>query len=347
MYEELSSRAQADLANLTTAASAFDLNRGCAHLPGGFAKKTKGQSEFWYYQFKNPDGKAQQIYLGSESPELLQLMRDFRGDASTQQAQRHLRSLATQAAVLGPPVLPGKHFRVIRRLSDYGFFHAGGVLIGTHAFLAYQNHFGIRWVDGNQTMDIDFAHPGKNLSIALPDGVHAKTDAAIDSLKMGFIPNVDQTTYIKSDETDLQLDFLTPRSREREAPVYIPSLSVWMQPMRFMEFSMEQTLQTILLSRSDVVVVQVPRPERFALHKLIVAGERTGEDRIKSKKDLLQSASLIGYLSEHDPQALQDAWQAVWRHGKKWASKCQAGAQALERAHPGLDLSFLEEGPEH
>ena len=56
-----------------------------------------------------------------------------------------LGPLARSASVLGcTPVLP-RHYRVIRRLADYGFFHAGGLLIGTHAFLAYGNMLGVRW----------------------------------------------------------------------------------------------------------------------------------------------------------------------------------------------------------
>ncbi len=31
---------------------------------------------------------------------------------------------------------------MIRRLSEYGFFRAGGVLVGTHAFLSYGNLLG-------------------------------------------------------------------------------------------------------------------------------------------------------------------------------------------------------------
>jgi hypothetical protein len=32
----------------------------------------------------------------------------------------------------------------LRRLADYGFFRAGGVLIGTHASLAYGNMLEVR-----------------------------------------------------------------------------------------------------------------------------------------------------------------------------------------------------------
>ncbi|MBE0473358.1 MAG: hypothetical protein IBX54_04045 [Rhodoferax sp.] len=39
-------------------------------------------------------------------------------------------------------VLP-RHYRVIRRLADYGFSHAGGVLIDMHAFFTFGNSLGV------------------------------------------------------------------------------------------------------------------------------------------------------------------------------------------------------------
>ncbi|MCP5249404.1 MAG: hypothetical protein H6942_12870 [Candidatus Accumulibacter sp.] len=40
---------------------------------------------------------------------------------------------------------------MIKRLADYGFFRAGGLLIGTHAFIAIGNVLGVRWADSQRT----------------------------------------------------------------------------------------------------------------------------------------------------------------------------------------------------
>ena len=45
------------------------------------------------------------------------------------------------------------------------------------------------------TLDLDFAHAGKNLSIAMQSDVRVDTRGALESLQMGFIPVVSQTTY--------------------------------------------------------------------------------------------------------------------------------------------------------
>ena len=47
------------------------------------------------------------------------------------------------------------------------------------------------------------------------------------------------------------------------------------------------------------IVVNIPAPTRFAVHKLIVHGERAGSFRTKANKDLLQAAALIDRLVRH------------------------------------------------
>jgi hypothetical protein len=37
--------------------------------------------------------------------------------------------------------------------------------------MAYQNYLGIRWQSAAQTVDLDFAHAGRNVSVAIPSDV--------------------------------------------------------------------------------------------------------------------------------------------------------------------------------
>jgi len=78
----------------------------------------------------------------------------------------------TRAAIeLGGVEIPFKNAKVISRLADSCLFAASGILVGTHAFLAYQNLFGVAWKSGAATLDPDFAHAGRNLSLALPENL--------------------------------------------------------------------------------------------------------------------------------------------------------------------------------
>lgn len=337
-YQELSTTAQSAFAGLDVAAKQMELDRSVAQLPGGFAKKTIHGRAYWYYQVKSPDQRPIQTYIGPDDEETRAVMaaRAEPSSAGTQQRGRHMTQLARAAMEYGCSDIPNKHAKVITRLADHGFFRAGGILVGTHAFLAYQNQWGLRWQAGGMTLDLDFAHAGKNISIALPSNLTIETRSAIESLQMGFMPIQSQTTYKKSDEPDFDLEFLTSMGRNLDKPVHIDALNVTLQPLRFMELSIEAPMRATLLSRSGPVVVNVPRPERFALHKLIVHMERRQDARLKANKDLAQAGSVIHYLLDNDPDLLRAQWQDVISRGAGWQSRLQAGFGALDQRYPEM-----------
>lgn len=335
LYTSSSGAAQAAYAGLSLASREADLARSAADLPGGFARKVVSNHPYWYFQYKGPDGVPRQIYVGPENAETLQLMARH-SDPTKRAAQAHLRTLSQAAESLGCAVIIPKHARVLRRLSDHGFFKAGGVLIGTHAFLSYQNMLGVTWNGANTTLDLDFAHAGKNISLALPTVVTADTRAAIESLKMGFVPNMSQTTYKKEDEPDFDLDFVTSKGRDGDEPVFVPSLNITLQPLPFMEFSMEDTTVAVLLTGQGPIVANVPRPERYAVHKLIIHGERPQAMRTKANKDIVQAASLMSYLFDNDSEALEQAWLDAVERGPGWKKRAFAGALKVIEKFPEL-----------
>lgn len=78
------------------------------------------------------------------------------------------------------------------------------------------------------------------------------------------------------------------------------------------------------------VPVTIPRAERFAVHKLIVAVEP--QDQTKSAKDILQAGTLIEVLFAKRPMELASAWQAAWSTGPRWRDKLAAGRGRLPAA---------------
>lgn len=337
-FEEISAAAQAAFAGLDTAARQAELQRSIASLPGGFAKKKGAPRDYWYYQVKMPGGAAQQVYVGPDDDATRSVMAQH-ANPQMRSEQSALLRMARAAIAYGCAEIPLKHARVITRLGDYGFFGAGGILVGTHAFLAYQNHFGVRWNTGAFTLDLDFAHAGKNLSIALPSNLKFDGRAAIDSLGMGFIPVQSNTTFKKPDEPDFDLDFLTTVGRTGDAPVFVPSLNLTLQPLKFMELSLEDPMRATLLTRNGPVVVNVPQPHRFALHKLIVFGERPLAQRVKANKDLAQAGALIDYLLDHDGDALIRTWEDVVGRGPGWTRRLLAGWRTLDGAQAAVGFT--------
>ena len=73
-----------------------------------------------------------------------------------------------------------------------------------------------------------------------------------------------------------------------------------------------------LLYRAGVLV-QVPRPERYAIHKLIVADRRRdGPDALRARKDGAQAAFLIEVLSEERPEYVAEAYAVALANGPAW-----------------------------
>jgi hypothetical protein len=338
LHHEFSLAAQTAFAGLDAAARQADLNRSIADLPGGFAKKIVAGRTYWYYQVKNPDGQLRQSYVGPDDAATQALIQRH-GDPAQKLAQQHLVRMARAAMELGCADIPPKHARVIERLADSGLFSAGGILVGTHAFLAYQNVFGVHWSAGAATLDLDFAHAGRNVSLALPENLKLDTNAAIDSLQMGFIPNQAHTSFRKADEPDFDLDFLTSRGRTGDKPVTLARLNLTMQPLRFMELSLQDPMRTTLLARSGPIVVNLPRPERYALHKLLVYGERAQAQRTKARKDIAQAAALVDYLLTHDTVEIAAMWSDVNSRGPGWRKRLKEGFDAMNAQYPACTFA--------
>jgi hypothetical protein len=340
LYIDQSLGAQTAYAQLLDAAIGAQMGRSVADLSGSFNAKTIKGRTYWYFQYTEPAGKLRQVYVGPDSAALQRLMQR----KSEVAASASLVPLARSALALGCMGVIPRQFRVLRRLADYGFFHAGGVLIGTHAFLAYANMLGLRWGGQERTQDNDLAHAGKSVALLLPSDIDVRTDEAIESLNMGFLPAIGlggkaEGSWLIPTDPEFRLDFLTPLHREGDKPYVHPKLHITLQPLPFMEFSLEGIEQAVIFCAEGAALVTVPAPERFALHKLIVFGERTGTYRAKANKDLAQAASLIAYLSEHREDALGVALDDLLSRGKGWRSRFAAGAQALARAYPELDAA--------
>jgi len=338
-YSELSLSAQTAYVQLLEATLAADHFRSVADLKGSFASKTSKGKTYWYYQYVEPSGMLRQVYVGPDN-DTVHALRDKKVLPT---ASQKLGPLARSAAVLGCSEISPKHARVLSRLSEYGFFRAGGVLTGNHAFLAVGNMLGARWGD--------LEDAGKSVSIMLPRDIEINADAAIKALNMGFLPisslNTEAgATYLNPREPEFRLDFLTTRHREGEKTYSHPQLGVNMQPLPFMEYSLQDVQQAVLFSGETVVLVNVPSPARYALHKLIVYGERKGAYAAKSAKDIQQAGFLLSRLKELRPSDIAEAWQDLIGRGPGWRSRARNGVEALSKQFPELGAKqLLAEAP--
>lgn len=101
-------------------------------------------------------------------------------------------------------------------------------------------------------------------------------------------------------------------------------------------------MKGVLLTQQGPMVVNLPRPERYALNKLLIHGERTGDTRLKARKDLDQAACLLAMLKERAPEDLADAYRDLCERGPGWRTRFSAGLSALAARHPGFEHLFDE-----
>ena len=90
----------------------------------------------------------------------------------------------------------------------------------------------------------------------------------------------------------------------------IPGLGVSAWPLPGLDYLIEEPVPAVVLG-GGAVLVRVPRPGRFALHKLWLATSRPVSEAAKAGKDRAQAVALIGVLAADRPDDLREAMQAL------------------------------------
>lgn len=345
-YTELPLAAQTAYAELAERTRAFEVDSALAGLSGNFhTLKRKGRA-YWYFSYREAGlARSRVLYIGPDNEQVRALVARFR----SRRAPKALAPQALAAISLGCAAAAPKHFRIIKRLAEYGLFRAGAVLAGTHAFLAYGNLLGVRWSEAAATLDVDLAHAGRNVSVALPARLEVNVHGALESLEMGLLPITELSGSIGSQyrnpaDEELRVDFLTSRTRGGK-PVTVPELNVALEPLKFMEFSLEGTTQGCLLGRTGACTVNLPAPERYAVHKILVYAERPVRQRTKATKDLLQAAALASWFAASGQSGVFNAaWRDLLSRGKGWRERAHKGHAALLKLAPDADLPGLWRG---
>jgi len=330
LFRELPAAAQTVYAELFEMTQAAEAARSPAALAGRIGWKTIKGRRYAYWMFKEIDGRKREYYLGPDGSAIAAIeVARARGAP----ARAALARQAGAALVQGCAATPPKHFRIVKRFADYQFFRAGGLLVGTHAFLALGNQLGVAWGSGTRTLDLDFAHhgPGGNVAMALPADLSVDAHDALESLQMGFLPALGgkkglASQYVSEREPDLRIDFITPMRRKSEL-LAAPDLGVALSPLKFLDYLIESPGQAVLIDRADACLVNLPDPARYGLHKLIVAAER-GAKHPKYAKDILQAVALIEWHLERAPDAIHDAWRDLAARGAGWVKRARQSLRA-------------------
>ena len=215
---------------------------------------------------------------------------------------------------------------ILLAMSKVGTFRLGGTLIGTNAFRLMEGDMGVTLPLGGaaNTGDIDIAQI-ERLSIALKETVEPSLSETFSALKFESVPGLDPNSVWrwKQGTTGTLVEFLTPSFEEGESIRKLPALGVNARALHHLNYLISDPIHAVALYR-DGILVQIPRPEKYAIHKLIVADRRRGSPAAhKSHKDREQAAFIIKTMSEDRPHDLWSTYQDALSRGPKWRERIE------------------------
>jgi hypothetical protein len=305
--------------------------RPVAGLKGAFSIKRVDNREYVYFQHYAPGGRLVQGYVGRLDDATQRLMREYSEGSNEMRAVRENSWRLAIRIPAGADMLTDKlTARVMRSLAEGGVFKFGGVVVGTHAYKAMGMMYGVLWPsDTTATSDI----ASRNLSVAIPM-VAGDVPTIMDSLEMGFLPALDMdlrqsSTLIVVRRDRLRLDILMPKTTKSDEPVFIPRFGCAAKPLDYLSYLIESPVLAVLVS-DDPVLINVPQPARYALHKLIVSQKRDRSNRTKSDKDLHQAHRLLSLIQAISPDDIGSAWEDLIARGPGWRKPAQRGMTRMK-----------------
>jgi hypothetical protein len=298
--------------------------------PGSLAERTNEAGvRFWVHRYSDATGRRHEVYLGkSNDAATTDLVATLRGRIATANATiARVRILARA----GFATVDRKTYATLASLHNHSLFRAGALLIGSHAYGALLNALGVR-AAAYATEDVDV---GRREALALPrlEGglLQMLRETGIPFFEVSSLNRrAPSTSFAERGGSRLRVDLLVPSSNDEYPTVPIPELGAHAKGVPHLAYLLGHSQHVPVLSPHGVVMVRVPVPERFAVHKLIVSQLRT-RGAGKSENDLTQAATLMEAVSERFPGAVEDALAAAPRRASKHIVRA---VKALQRHLP-------------
>ncbi len=244
--------------------------------------------------------------------------------------RRRLVGLLRKAGLAAPYRLLGA---TLDACAHAGLFRAGAVVIGTAAYMMMEPLVG-HYLPGPTLMtgDLDLATVDLTLAAEPPerlDAILRRADTSFEPV-MQLDPRKPPSRF--ATRNGFQVDLVTSVRRRGDAnPMAMRKLAAGAAPLRYIDWLVSEPVQTVALFGAGVLV-NVPQPARFAIHKLILAQKRDAATRAKRQKDLAQADALIEALLANDPFAFEDALDEAARRGLRgWAAPINRSLAELRR----------------
>jgi len=291
--------------------------------PGTLAERTNDNgTAYWVRRFTDALNRRQETYIGKlDDPEVAKRI------AALQERIEIANATAMRARLLaraGFATVDRKAYYALASLHNHGLFRAGALLIGSHAYGALLNALGIRAVP-YATEDVDIA---RSEALALPDVPSFQEMLRATGINFHEVPSLNRggagTSFAEPGGARLRIDLLVPSENDDYPTVAVPELKARAKGLPYLAYLLGASQEVPVLSSQGAVMVRVPVPERYAVHKLIVSQLRA-KNNSKPENHLRQAATLIEALVERFPGAIESALEAAPKSSLKHIARAGAG----------------------
>jgi len=197
---------------------------------------------------------------------------------------------------------------VLKRLDEVGVLK-DLIVIGSWSIYFYKYYFKSKgYSTFIRTKDIDFLVP-------IPPKFQKEINIFELGKDLGFLEKYRGSKgYIKLEHPDLSIEFLVPeRGRGEDKPYSIPQLSINAQPLRFLDFLIENTISI----NAEGLRIKLPHPAAYALHKFIIFKRRSKAE--KHDRDIEGALRVFNELIRHKKHS--EIKYIFKRMHKKWQKK--------------------------
>jgi len=339
LYADLSLGAQTSYAELFDMAQVVEATK-FASLQGSFHRRQIRGKAYVYFNFRDIGGQGRSAYVGPESDRVAHLVDEV--ENSRVPARDVALAQRAQACIaLGCVGLPERDFKIIQKLAGYGFFSAGGVLLGPYAHAALGNMLGVRWGNDTGSPGSGVIDGERKVAIGVPTDLRIPARDAITSLEQGLLPMQEFAGYNGGrrrapSDRELPIDVLIADFAPSDA-VESPMHSMSVQPVKFLEVLLEDTARAVVFGRSGACVVNLPDPAHLALYKLMASTLSPPAEQAKLFSNLEQAAALIEWhIDNRREDRIQQAGQHLRGCDPDWGVRVDEALASLARRHPPL-----------
>jgi len=303
-------------------------------MTGHFLTNVSKGLEFWYFS----DGGRRRYVGRKDDPEITRRVEEFSALKDDYKARRKLVATLTREGGLTAP--DKRSGDVIEALAAGGLFRLRAVMVGTVAYQCYSGVLGVRLPAASMmTGDVDLAQDfavSHEVADTIPPVLETLQKIDPEFRAVPHMADKARVTAFQNRE-GYRVEFLTTHRASDEftgKPSTMPALGgASAEPLRFLDFLIRDPIRSVMLHRGGVTVT-IPAPERYAVHKLIVATRRRNEgvSVLKRDKDVRQAASLIEALTQtRRQQELSEVWVEAWGRGDAWREALKEGASLMPR----------------